>query len=107
MLPMPTRTADQTIAKERSEVKRPALWTCLFFNDDYTPMAFVVELLIVVFNQRAETAELIMRKIHREGKSTVGVFPRDIAIIKADQSMELAKSHGFPLQVTPQELPPV
>jgi ATP-dependent Clp protease adaptor protein ClpS len=101
------RFADQTITQERVALKRPSMWTCLFVNDDYTPMFFVVDLLVHLFNQPAVTAEAIMLKIHREGKAMVGVYPRDIATLKASQAVELAAANGFPLQVTPQELPPV
>lgn len=90
-----------TMAKPKAVLKRPPMYTCVFVNDDYTPMAFVVEMLISIFNQRLTDAEAIMLKVHKEGKASVGVYPKDIAIHKADETISVARKREYPLQVIP------
>jgi ATP-dependent Clp protease adaptor protein ClpS len=93
-----------TITRNQTALVRPRMWTCLFLNDDFTPMAFVIEVLMQIFNQQKTAAEAITLRIHTKGKATVGVFPKDIAHLKAYQTISLAAGQGYPLQVVPEQL---
>ena len=78
-------------------LKRPPMYKVLIFNDDYTPMEFVVDLLEVFFGMDREAATRIMLKVHTEGKAVCGVYTRDIADTKAVQVNQYARDNEHPL----------
>ena len=85
------------IAPEKPEVKRPSLYRVVLMNDDYTPMDFVVEVLMTFFVMTEEKATQIMLAVHTEGKAVCGVYTRDIAETKAAQVNQYASEHDHPL----------
>ena len=82
----------------------PTLYKVLLHNDDYTTMEFVVYILMNVFHKSLEEAEHIMLEIHKAGKGVCGIFTYEIAETKVYQVKELAKSNGFPLLATMEEV---
>lgn len=80
--------------------KEPALYRVIMHNDDVTTMDFVVMVLATIFHKSELEAEVIMLKIHHEGKAVVGTYYRDIAVTKQMQTMSLARENNFPLVVT-------
>jgi ATP-dependent Clp protease adaptor protein ClpS len=92
------------INNAKPSLRRPSMWTCVFINDDYTPMVFVTQILIEVFNQSKNDADAIMMRVHQDGKASVGRYPKEIALLKADQAIAVAISYQYPLQVIPTEL---
>ena len=77
---------DTAILEEKEpKLKKPALYKVIIFNDDYTPMEFVVMLLKQVFSMNYEAATRIMLKVHTEGKDVCAIYVRDIAETKALQ----------------------
>lgn len=82
----------------RPKLKKPPLYKVLVLNDDYTPMEFVVMLLMQFFNMSQEKAEQIMLHIHTQGLGVCGVFTREIAETKIRQIMECARANQHPLQ---------
>ncbi len=71
----------------------------VFYNDDFTTMDFVVDILISVFNKSHEEAENIMLQVHENGSSVVGVYTYDIAISRTTLTIQLARKNNFPLRV--------
>lgn len=96
--------SSQTLPRLKPLPKPPAMWTVLFFDDKFTPMIFVVDVLMRIFNQTQSNADAIAIKIDSEGKATVGRFQKDIAYLKADQTTTLAREFRYPLRVLPIEL---
>ncbi len=88
------------VEKTKPVVKKPPLYKVLLLNDDYTPMDFVVVLLMRIFNMRQEKAEQIMLHIHTKGVGVCGVFPREIAETKMRQVIGFAQKYEHPLQCT-------
>lgn len=82
----------------------PTQYKVLLHNDDYTTMDFVVEILMGVFHKNLDQAEVIMIEIHKAGKGVCGIFTYEIAETKVHQVKELAKSSGFPLLATMEEV---
>tara|TARA_R110002074_G_scaffold75047_2_gene171784 strand:- start:204 stop:566 length:363 start_codon:yes stop_codon:yes gene_type:complete len=78
-------------------LKKPPMYKVVIFNDDYTPMEFVVELLEIFFNMNREAATRIMLQVHREGKAVCGVYIHDIADTKATQINQYARDNEHPL----------
>jgi len=87
-------------ARAQPKVKKPPLYKVLLLNDDYTPMEFVVYILMQLFNMEQNKAEQIMLHIHTRGMGICGVFPREIAETKVRQTLELARKNQHPLQCT-------
>jgi len=93
---------EKTAVRERqgTRLKEPRRYKVMMFNDDFTPMDFVVEILETVFFKSAEEAEAIMLKVHHEEKAVVGVYSYDIAKSKVEKAMERSRSQKYPLKLT-------
>jgi ATP-dependent Clp protease adaptor protein ClpS len=91
---------DSAVALEESKpkLKKPPLYRVVIFNDDYTPMEFVVSLLGSIFGMGYEDATRVMLKVHTEGKAVCAIYIRDIAETKAQQTREYARTHEHPLR---------
>ncbi len=85
------------VQEAKPALKAPPMYKVLMYNDDYTPMDFVVEVLEVFFNHNRELATKIMLTVHTEGRAVCGVFTRDIAETKAMQVNQYAKDSQHPL----------
>lgn len=87
--------------KERtiSQIKIPRQYQVLIYNDDFTPMDFVVEVLVRIFDKTEEEAVLLMLSIHKGSCAIAGVYPKDIARTKASQAVKWAREEGYPLKV--------
>jgi ATP-dependent Clp protease adaptor protein ClpS len=81
----------------RPQLAKPPMYKVVLMNDDYTPMEFVVGVLIKFFNLTVETATRVMLKVHTEGRAVCGVYSRDIAETKVQQVNEFSKEHQQPL----------
>jgi ATP-dependent Clp protease adaptor protein ClpS len=86
------------------EVKEPSLFQVIIWNDDYTPMDFVVGLLVLLFEKTQEEAVELMFKVHESGHAVAGVYTEEIAETKAFEGRQLAEKHGHPLQLTYEEV---
>ena len=86
------------LAPERAKSKPPRLYKVILFNDDYTTMEFVIEVLERFFSMNRERALQIMLKIHNEGSAVCGIYTRDVAETKTALVAEFAKQHGHPLR---------
>jgi len=74
------------------------LYKVVLFNDDYTTMEFVIEVLQTFFAMDTERAMQVMLKVHEQGSAVCGVYPRDIAETKVLQVMAFAKHREHPLR---------
>ena len=83
---------------ERSKSKPPKLYKVVLFNDDYTTMDFVIEVLQTFFAMNRERATQVMLGVHQAGSAVCGVYPKDIAETKVAQVSAFAKQHGHPLR---------
>lgn len=84
--------------QERKRVKRPARFRVILFNDDYTPMEFVVSLLERVFSKGPSEATQIMLKIHKSGQGVAGVYILELAETKVATVHRMAEQQGYPLR---------
>lgn len=84
--------------RTRTARKRPDLYRVLLLNDDYTPMEFVIHVLMKFFNKNEEEATLIMLHVHHHGVGECGTFTFEIAETKVTQVMDFARSKQHPLQ---------
>ncbi|WP_371744370.1 ATP-dependent Clp protease adapter ClpS [Psychrosphaera sp. B3R10] len=84
----------------KAKLKRPPMYKVVLNNDDYTPMDFVVEVLLKFFGMDLEKANHIMFRIHREGKAIVGTYSAEIAETKVAQVNQYARVNEHPLLCT-------
>lgn len=84
--------------QERRKAARPPRFKVLLYNDDYTPMDFVVAVLIQVFQKSPAAATQIMLQIHRGGLGVAGVYVQQIAETKVATVHRLAEDRGYPLR---------
>jgi len=82
----------------RRKVSRPPRYKVLLFNDDYTPMEFVVQLLEQVFGKGPAEATQIMLAIHRGGVGVAGVYVLEVAETKVATVHQAAQERGYPLR---------
>ena len=82
-----------------SKVKMPRQYQVLIYNDDFTPMDFVVEVLIGIFDKEEPEAVALMMSIHKGDYAVAGIYSRDIAQTKATEAVQWARSEGHPLKV--------
>ncbi len=90
--------------KSKLKLKKPKQYQVIMYNDDYTTMEFVVEVLTSIFNKPLEEAHKIMMDVHKEGKGIAGIYSYDIAMTKASTAMSLAKEEGFPFKLSVEEV---
>ena len=67
-------TADTKVKTEtRTKVTNyePSMWKVIFHNDDVTPMQFVTQILIEIFNKTEDQAVNLCKTIHEKGKGVV------------------------------------
>jgi ATP-dependent Clp protease adaptor protein ClpS len=81
----------------------PKLWKVIFFNDDQTPMEFVIELLVNVFKHNETIARDLTLEIHNTGSAVAGVYPYEIAEHKGLEATHLSRANGFPLRIQVEE----
>lgn len=69
-------------------------------NDNYTTMEFVVKVLMKFFHKNETEATHIMLTVHHKGQGVAGVYSKDIAETKVQQTVSYAQQNGMPLQLS-------
>lgn len=82
---------------EKDKLAPPPMYKVIVNNDDYTPMDFVVEVLIKFFRMDQERATDTMLTIHYKGRAVCGVYSAEIAETKVVQVNQYAREHEHPL----------
>ena len=80
----------------RQKTARPPRFKVILYNDDYTPMEFVVELLERIFGKGPSEATAIMLAIHNSGLGVAGVYVLEVAETKLVQVHQAAQKRGYP-----------
>ncbi len=80
-----------------SDPKAPRKYKVVLLNDDYTPMAFVVQVLRYFFHLSEALATQVMLQVHLQGRGVCGVFTREIAETKVALVNEYARMNEYPL----------
>jgi len=85
------------------DLEEPKKYKVLLLNDDFSTMAFVIEVLTKVFRKSLNEAETIMLNVHNNGKGLCGVYTKEIAYTKVAQVKTMARKANFPLKAIAQE----
>ena len=85
------------VQEAKPQLKQPAMYQVVMYNDDFTPMEFVVAVLEFYFSMDSTSATQVMYEVHTKGKAVCGVFSKDVAETKVDQVTDYARMHEHPL----------
>ena len=89
---------------EKTEIKFPDRFKVIIWNDDHTPMDFVVQLLVELFDRPLKDAKGIMLAIHNEGKGVAGEYNFELAEQKVHEGSTIARHNGWPLKLTMEKM---
>lgn len=90
----------QTFLDDEQKIEVPRQYKVILHNDDYTPMEFVVHVLMSVFHKDELTATQIMLNVHNSGKGVCGTYPYEIAETKVAKVHQLAEQNEYPLHAS-------
>lgn len=90
-------TQSNTISK--SKLDFPQRFNVVLLNDDYTPMDFVIQLLVEIFNRTIEEARDITMQIHENGKGIAGTYGYEIAEQKKQEAVSVTRFNKYPLTI--------
>ena len=90
--------------RSTTSIQYPSKYNVVFHNDDFTPMEFVVSLLVEVFDRTLEQAKDITIKIHEHGQSVAGTYYYEVAEQKQQETVVISRHNGHPLKVTLKEI---
>tara|TARA_R110002012_G_scaffold273737_1_gene459821 strand:- start:212 stop:538 length:327 start_codon:yes stop_codon:yes gene_type:complete len=85
-------------SKERQKVEPPRKFKVVLYNDDYTPMDFVVNILMQFFHKPKDEAMALTLQIHNGERGVAGVYSREIAETKAETTNNIAREHQHPFR---------
>jgi len=89
---------DLQVKESKPKVKKPPMYQVVLLNDDFTPMDFVVDVLMKFFAMEKEKATRVMMHVHTRGKGVCGVFTKDVAETRKMQVNEYARGNQHPLK---------
>ena len=93
----------EVITESDIKLEKPKLYKVILHNDDFTTMEFVIFVLRHVFLRSETESYTIMMKVHEEGIGVAGVYTFEIATMKAEKAMNLARARDYPLLCTVEE----
>jgi ATP-dependent Clp protease adaptor protein ClpS len=92
------KRSTEVIERPEQEVRLPPMFRVVLYNDDYTTMDFVVQVLESVFLMHPAEAFRVMMQVHQQGRGICGTYPLEIAETKVGLVHGLARDNGFPLR---------
>ena len=87
------------LEKDEVKAKRPSMWNVVFYNDDCTPMDFVVFVVTKIFHRSTEDAVALTMAVHTQGKGIAGTYTFEVAEQKQREVLLMAKIEEHPLRV--------
>jgi ATP-dependent Clp protease adaptor protein ClpS len=94
---------EDVLTESDTRLEKPPLYKVVLHNDDFTTMEFVVFVLTQVFLRSEPEAFSIMLRVHHEGIGIAGVYSYEVANMKAEKAMNLARAQEYPLLCTVEE----
>ncbi|MGJ0485044.1 MAG: ATP-dependent Clp protease adapter ClpS [Methylomicrobium sp.] len=91
------------LQEAKPKLKKPPLYKVILLNDDFTPMDFVVEILMEFFGMPHEKATHVMLQVHMQGVGVCGTYSKDVAETKVYLVNEYSRAHQHPLMCAMEE----
>ncbi|HIG92508.1 MAG TPA: ATP-dependent Clp protease adapter ClpS [Methylococcaceae bacterium] len=101
--PNDNKAGDLAVQDVSPKLKKPPLYKVVLLNDDFTPMDFVVDILVHFFSMSEEKATRVMLHVHTRGVGVCGVFSKDVAETKVELVNQYARDHQHPLKCSMEE----
>lgn len=101
--PFQDNNSGLAIQEVKPKLKKPPLYKVILLNDDFTPMDFVIEILMIFFAMPPEKATQVMLQIHTQGVGVCGTYSKDVAETKVYLVNEYSRAHQHPLLCTMEE----
>ena len=101
------QTTISTTTETRTRFRPPPLYDVIMYNDNVTPMAFVVKVLVNIFEMETAKAVKVMLDIHHSTSQVIATYPKSVAEFKLSQCEEMKKQYGcltFKVVIRPQSL---
>jgi len=88
----------EVATRTQRKVARPPRFKVVLYNDDYTPMEFVVGILEQIFDKSPAEATQVMLHVHHNGSGIAGIYVLEVAETKVVAVHKLAEESGYPLR---------
>jgi ATP-dependent Clp protease adaptor protein ClpS len=95
---------DLAVQPAKPQLKKPPLYKVILLNDDFTPMGFVIEILMNFFGMPEDLATRVMLQIHTQGIGVCGTFTKDVAETKVFIVNQYSRDHQHPLLCSMEEM---
>jgi len=92
------------VQEAKPQLKRPPLYKVILLNDDFTPMDFVIEILMDFFAMPEEKATQVMLQVHTQGVGVCGTYSKDVAETKVYVVNDYSREHHHPLMCSMEEV---
>lgn len=89
----------KTSSRTKIDLHYPDRFNVVMINDNFTPMEFVIHLLVEIFNKSINEAKDITLAIHEQGRGIAGTYNYEIAEQKLHESTVVSRHNGHPLQI--------
>jgi ATP-dependent Clp protease adaptor protein ClpS len=89
----------EVIEKTKLKLAEPKKWKVIVLNDDYTPIDFVIVMLMDIFKHDEDSAYDVTMQVHETGSGIAGTYDFEIAETKSIDASKMARENGFPLQI--------
>jgi ATP-dependent Clp protease adaptor protein ClpS len=94
----PGQPGVKVVTRPKPETREPALYKVILFNDDFTPMDFVVGVLKRFFTKSDEEARALMMQVHNQGSAVAGTYVFELAETKVFLVSDHARKNKYPLR---------
>lgn len=91
------------VQEARPKLNKPPLFKVILLNDDFTPMDFVIEVLVDFFAMNEDAATQVMLHVHTQGIGVCGVFSKDVAETKVEIVNNYSRENQHPLMCAMEE----
>ena len=102
--PLKFNDDDLTVQEVKPKLKRPPLYKVILLNDDFTPMDFVIEILMNFFSMPQDKATQVMLQIHTQGVGVCGIYSKDVAETKVYIVNDYSRENQHPLMCSMEEV---
>ena len=93
----------ETLTKVKESIDtvilEPSKYKVILYNDNHTPVEFVIALLMKVFRHSETSAIDITLKVHNEGSGVAGIYSYEVAEQKGIEGTNMAREQGYPLVI--------
>lgn len=85
---------------EKIDIKYPKSYCVVLYNDNTTPMDFVIEVLEEIFDYSEKDAQDKTYEIHEKGSGIIYVCTKEIAESLTSEVQEYSNRFGYSLKCT-------